>query len=80
MLLIKLAGVHKRLDAARLELMLAATRRKAIETLREKRLLAWNSERNRAESNAMDEITIMRAARERDEFGPPVFAAGEEAA
>lgn len=80
LLVLKLAGVHKRLEAARMELLLATTRRKALETLKEKRLETWNAERNRLEANAMDEITIMRAARQRDEMSAPAFAAGEEAA
>jgi flagellar export protein FliJ len=79
-LVLKLAGVHKRLDAARLELLLATTRRKAMDTLKEKRLEAWNAERNRLEANAMDEITIMRAARMREGGIEPAFAGGEEAA
>ncbi len=79
-LVLKLAGVHKRLDAARLELLLATTRRKAMETLKEKRLEAWNAERNRLEANAMDEITIMRAARMREGGIEPAFTGGEEAA
>lgn len=79
-LVLRLAGVHRRLDSARMELLLVTTRRKAVEMLRERKLEAWNVERNRLEAAAMDEITIMRAARGRDAMGEPAFAAGEEAA
>jgi flagellar export protein FliJ len=77
-LVLKLAGVHKRLDAARLELLLSTTRRKAMELLREKRLEEWNAERNRLEARALDEVTIMRAGRRTHEAES--FAQGEEAA
>lgn len=79
-LVLKLAGVHKKLDAARMELLVATTRRKAMETLREKRLEAWKAEIARREAGEIDEITIMRAARGTDQLGAPAFAAGEEAA
>lgn len=79
-LAIKLAGVHKRLDAARLELLLATTRRKAMETLKEKRLEAWNAEKKRREAAEMDEITIMRAARAHDAMAAPLMVQSEEAA
>lgn len=79
-LAIKLAGVHKRLDAARMELLVATTRRKAMETLREKRLGAWNGEKKRREAAEMDEITIMRAARMHDEMTAPMAVQSEEAA
>lgn len=79
-LAIKLAGVHKRMDAARLELLVATTRRKAMETLKEKRLEAWNAEKKRREAAEMDEITIMRAARLHDEMTGSVMAQSEEAA
>jgi flagellar export protein FliJ len=79
-LVLKLAGVHKALDAARMELLLATTKRKAMETLRDRRLEAWKAELSRKEAGELDEITIMRAARGRDELDAPVFASGEEAA
>ncbi len=60
---LKLAGIHRRLDAARLELLAAATQRKAVELLRERQYAAWRVEQNRKESAAIDEIAMMRAAR-----------------
>jgi flagellar export protein FliJ len=61
---LQLAGVHKRLDAARLELLRATTHRKAVETLRERRLEAWRVEQNRKEAATLDELGVMRAARQ----------------
>lgn len=59
---VELAGVHRRIDAARLELIKAAVRRKAIETLRERRHEAWRDEQKRREAAALDELNVMRAA------------------
>ena len=60
---LKLAGVHKRLDGARLELLEATTRRKAVETLKDKRFAEWKNEQNRKEAAALDEWVVMRASR-----------------
>jgi len=64
-----LAGVHERIDRARLELVRRATARKALESLRERRLEAWRAEQNRRESIALDEINTARAAPGGDAFG-----------
>lgn len=61
---IQLAGVHKRLDAARLELLRATTKRKAVETLRDRRYDAWRQEQARKEAAAMDELAVTRYGRE----------------
>lgn len=61
---IQLAGVHKRLDASRLELIEATTRRKAVEVLKERRYEQWRSEEKRRENGALDELSVMRAARQ----------------
>lgn len=58
-----LAGVHARIDAARLELLAAAKDRRAMEILREQRHAAWLSEQNRRESAMLDELGVMGAAR-----------------
>lgn len=58
---IRLAGVHQRLEKARAELLEAATRRKAVERLREKRLEAWKAEQNRREIAEVDDLCVMRA-------------------
>lgn len=59
---VDLAGVHRRIDAARVELVKAAVRRKAIQTLRERRFEAWAAEQQRRDDAAVDEINVMRAA------------------
>ncbi len=64
---LELAGVHARLDAARLKLLAAATRRKAVEALRDRRYEAWRDAERRADANAMDEIAMaLEQRRERD--------------
>jgi flagellar biosynthesis chaperone FliJ len=62
-LAIGLAGLHRRLDAARLELLKAATDRKAVELLREKRRRRWMEEENRRETAQLDDLSSARAAR-----------------
>lgn len=68
-LAIGLAGLHRRLDAARLELLKAATDRKAVELLREKRRRRWLEEENRRETARLDDLTAARAARRAVEDG-----------
>lgn len=58
---LQLAGVHRRIDAARLELLAATTARKAVEALRDRRLEAWRDGVRRSEAAAIDEISVMRA-------------------
>lgn len=60
---LRLAGVHKRIDAARLDLLKATTDRKAVETLRQRRYDAWMIEQNRREERALDEIATIGASR-----------------
>jgi flagellar export protein FliJ len=60
---VELAGVHSRIDAARLELLKATMARKAVEKLKERRLEAWREEQSRAEAAAADEISVMHANR-----------------
>lgn len=60
---LQLAGVHGRLEAARLELIAATTRRRAVEVLRERRLHAWTLEQSRLENAAEDELATMHARR-----------------
>jgi flagellar export protein FliJ len=57
---IELAGVLKRLDAARAELLTAAIRRKAVEKLREQQLARWKLEQSRREAAELDDLTLMR--------------------
>ncbi len=77
-LILRLAGVQKRLDAARLELLLAATRRKAVENLRERRHEQWRLDEKHSEARAMDELVVMRHRTTAKEAG--VEGPGEEAA
>lgn len=65
---IQLAGVLARLEGARGELLAATTRRKAVETLRERRLAAWREDMNRRETAALDELQVMGAARREDQL------------
>jgi flagellar export protein FliJ len=58
-----LAGVYQRLEGARRALREAATRRRAVELLRERRYAAWKREIDRRESSELDEIGTMKAAR-----------------
>lgn len=59
----ELAGVHRKLDAARLDLLKAATQRKAVETLKERRYEEWREEQKRREAAALDELNVTRAGR-----------------
>ncbi|MFZ4573329.1 MAG: flagellar FliJ family protein [Phycisphaerales bacterium] len=61
---LRLAGVYQRIDVARRDLLKATTRRKAVERLRERRFEEWAQERKRAETAALDELAVMRAALE----------------
>jgi flagellar export protein FliJ len=60
---VKLAGVHSRLDSSRLDLLRATTRRRAIEVLRDRQLEAWKMEIERRENQALDELNVARAGR-----------------
>jgi len=55
---LRLAGVYERLDAARLALLEASTRRKAVEALKDERYAAWRSARTKKELAALDEIAM----------------------
>ncbi len=58
---LELAGVHKRLEAARAALLEATKSRKAVELLKERRLEEWRYQQARREAEAIDEIAVMRA-------------------
>ncbi len=60
---IRLKGVHDRLDAARLELIDRTTKRRAIELLKEQRHEAWVREQRKREQMELDEIAVLRHAR-----------------
>jgi hypothetical protein len=60
---LQLAGVHKRLDAGRLLLLQATTRRKGVEILKERRHEEWKYRQKKLEEAATDELSVVRASR-----------------
>lgn len=66
-LVLQLAGVHKRIDKARKDLLEATTRRKAVETLRERRYEAWKDEQKRKETATLDDIAGILTSRADEE-------------
>lgn len=60
---VRLAGVMARLEKEREALRKAAAEKKAIELLKEQRMREWKHEQNRREAAELDEIAVMRAAR-----------------
>jgi len=58
-----LAGLCERLDTARLGLLEAMTKRRALEVLRERRHEAWKAEAKRREEAEADDLTVLRAGR-----------------
>jgi len=66
---LELAGVHKRLEAARVALFAAATSRKGVELLRERRFEQWKRELARKEASELDDVATMRAGRASELLG-----------
>jgi flagellar FliJ protein len=62
-ILLELAGVHRRLEEARADLIEATRRRRAVELLRERRFAAWKKRIDGAENAALDELAVFAAAR-----------------
>lgn len=62
-IVLELAGVYKRLEAARSRLIEATRNRRAIELVRERRYEQWKSAINKAETDALDELAVIAAAR-----------------
>jgi flagellar FliJ protein len=62
-IVLELAGVHRRLDTARAQLIEATKQRRAVEILREKRFEEWKSRLDKLETDAIDELAIIAAAR-----------------
>lgn len=54
----QLAALHRRLDAARKDLLAATTRRKAVEKLKERRYELWRAEQASLEARVLDEIAV----------------------
>lgn len=63
-LAIQLAGLYKRLEAARSALREATTRRRAVDLLRERRREEWAAGERRAEARELDDLSTMRFARD----------------
>jgi flagellar export protein FliJ len=63
-----LAVVHRKLDIARKELLGAATSRKAVEKLKERRYEAWLAAEGRKEAAAIDEISVMGFAARQEQL------------
>ena len=63
-IVLELAGTHRRLEAARFELIEATKQRRAVELLRDKRFDEWKARLDKAETDAIDELAIIAAARE----------------
>ena len=66
---LELAGLLRRLESARAELLEAAKRRKAVELLKDRRFEEWRSDQNRRELAAVDELAVMAAGRRGDKDG-----------
>lgn len=58
---LELAGLHRRLEGARADLLSAMQARRAIELVREKRHEEWRRSEARAETAALDELAVQRA-------------------
>lgn len=54
----QLAALHRRLEAARKDLLAATTRRKAVEKLKERRYELWRAEQASLEARVLDEIAV----------------------
>jgi len=59
-LAVRLAGVQKRIDAAREVLRRTSVQHEAIKGLRERRLRAWMQELEKAERLEVDDLMVMR--------------------
>lgn len=62
-LAVELAGIRRRLDAARGLLREASVRREALERLRERRFREWLAGREKAEQREIDDLMVMRGGR-----------------
>lgn len=62
-IVLEMAGVHRRLDAARAALIESARQRRAVEILRERRFEQWKAHQEKLETDALDELAVIAAAR-----------------
>jgi flagellar export protein FliJ len=62
-LVLELAGVHKRLEAARAGLIEATKQRRAMELLHDRQLARFKAAIERRETAAFDDMAVIAAAR-----------------
>lgn len=62
-IVLELAGLHKRLEAARDTLREHTRQRRVVELLREKRFEQWKWTQEKIEREALDELAVIAAAR-----------------
>lgn len=62
-IVIRLAEIEKKVDAARKNLLEATRQRKALELLRDRHLAQWRAEQQRREDAELDEIATQRYTR-----------------
>jgi flagellar FliJ protein len=60
---LELAGIHRRLESARVTLVEAAKERRAMELLRDQRFAQWKAAREKRETATLDELAVIAAAR-----------------
>ncbi len=60
---LELSGIHARVERARRALLEAATARKAVEALRDRRREAWVMEQKRLDEAVMEEVAVVGHAR-----------------
>lgn len=75
-IVLELAGTHRRLEAARVELIEAARRRRAVELLRERRFEQWKADQDKAETTALDELAVIAAGRTSRSRANGMFSGG----
>jgi flagellar protein FliJ len=68
-MVLELAGVHRRLEAARARLIEASRARRAVEILRDQRFEQWKKESDKIETDAIDELAVTRASRQSPPLG-----------
>ena len=62
-LVLQLAGIQRRIESARADLLEASRRRRAVELHKERRLREWRRAQSRREDQMLDEMAVMAAAR-----------------
>ncbi len=65
---VELAAVYKKLELARGELTQAAASRRSMELLRDNQHASWKKDLNRREDAMIDELAVLRAARDAGEM------------